>query len=94
MDPDRIAVPPEGGTCDPADHLKGPRLRQFLNLVDEVVPTSPPLASGLKACHLVARKDEKLFNSRLLSANMAVLVPVEFAPKDADGNILKGGYFV
>jgi len=51
--PDRISLPEEAGTVDPATILKGDRLDIF-NRLPEVIPRNDVTTSVLRPCHRVA----------------------------------------
>ncbi len=89
---DRIALPEEAGTVNPADILKGHQLDVFNNM-SETVPQCKVPCPGIRACHRVPPGEKHKVNKRLLSSRMAVLVPFETALRDTLGNVITGGLF-
>ena len=89
----RVSLPETGAVIDPADHLRGEKLQQFLH-IDECVPLpQEEFCKRPKACHLVHAADEVALAKQLLDRSLALLIPEEHVLKDAVGRLVTAGFF-
>lgn len=91
--PERLGIPKEPATCDPAEHLTGEFREQFKKLPELIGPEATPLPSGIRACHLLSEEHELAVNEALLEAGLCVLINEDLVPRDTRGNALSGGLF-
>ena len=89
----RISLPEEGAVIDPAKHLRGEKLQQFLEMGERVPLPHEEFCKRPKACHLVRTADEVVFARDLLENNLALLIPEEHVLKDALGRPVTAGFF-
>ena len=87
----RVALPPVGGSCSPADHLTGRAAAEFANIEQTLAPSLLPLGPLTTGCHEISHHDEVVLVGELLSRSMAVLLEEEALPTDAAGKALVGG---
>ena len=92
VDPERIALPEEGGRTFPEDWLPEEKARAFLNWRVRV-REEEPLEATPQGCLLISREDELIMRRKLVQRKMAGLVPEKDIPLDSKGNLLLGGLF-
>lgn len=91
VDPERISLPVQAGIVKPEDHLKGSRLRQFLDMPQQV-PEECRNSSDPPACHKVSDADWPVLLRKLFSANMITFVKKADVLRDKH-KVIKGGLF-
>ena len=89
---ERIAIPNVAGTVKILDHLPPERARVIRDLeqlrMPEFLWNRIPVA-----CHQVPALEEDAVARKLLTAQMAVLLPESELPRDRKGRLLPGGLF-
>ena len=93
VDPQRIAIPEAGAVIDPANHLQGDHLSQFLSMADWVPEPNEASFRRPKPCHKVSPSDEIVIAKKLLENNLAVLVSESDVLKDGTGAPVVAGFF-
>ena len=91
VDPNRISLPTQAAIINPADHLTGKRLAEFV-FMPEWVPTSLCTAKDPKTCHKVDPHDWPTLLKKLHDANMIVFLPWDEVLREG-GKPVKGGLF-
>ena len=84
VDPNRISLPTQAAIINPADHLTGKRLAEFV--------TSLCTAKDPKPCHKVDPDDWPTFLKKLHDANIIVFLPWDEVLREG-GKPVKGGLF-
>lgn len=69
VDPSRVSLPSAAGILDPADHLTGDRLHEFVSMA-KTIPTGKPTLSDAPACHKVSDKGWPILFKKLYQADM------------------------
>eukprot|EP00438_Fugacium_kawagutii_P015754 Skav233443 [mRNA] locus=scaffold1486:339543:342293:- [translate_table: standard] len=91
VDPSRISLPDVAGILDPAVHLKGDRLKEFLEMPSTIPSHKQPLVDN-PACHKISDEDWPVLLRKLYAADM-----ITFLKKQdvlAEGRkLIKGGLF-
>ena len=89
---ERVAVPEKAGCVDPLAWLPPEKARVVESL--EQLRQEPHLWEDIcVACHRVPAAEEAALAEKLLSTDMAVLVPEAELPRDQAGNLMQGGLF-
>jgi len=90
--PERIALPRSAGVVDPADHLRGPHLEEYLRHATELLPEDE-WGHLPRACHQVRVGDEDRLARMLLKANLCAAIPESSVPRSQRGRLILGGLF-
>ena len=91
--PHRISLPDQGAVIDPAEHLRGERLAQFLSMPDWVPEPNESAYKRPKPCHKVSPEDELQIAMQLLESGLAVLVSEEDVLRTQSGDPVVAGFF-
>jgi len=93
VDPDRIKVPANAGSVDPARILKGRRRAAFLNPDSKVKKRSPPKAELPRGFYNVPRRHRDRLTRTLLETKMAVLIRESDVARTEEGDLILAGLF-
>ena len=93
VNPDRISLPDPktAGILDPAKHLKGHRLHEFLSMPSEI-PEECRVSEDFPACHKVSDEHWPAVLRRLHQANMIAFLKKSDVLKEGR-KLIKGGLF-
>lgn len=93
VNPDRISLPDPktAGILDPAKHLKGHRLHEFLSMPSEI-PEECRVSEDFPACHKVSDEHWPAVLRRLHQANMITFLKKSEVLKEGR-KLIKGGLF-
>ena len=72
--PHRVSLPGKGAVIDPAEHLRGERLVQFLTMPEWVPEPNEDTYRRPKSCHKVSREHELQIATRLLDSGLGVII--------------------
>lgn len=91
VNPSRVSLPEVAGVLDPAEHLDGKKLDEFLKMPEEI-PTTCDSSVDPPACHKVRDEDWVPLLRKLHAAQMITFIPKHQALKEGR-KLIRGGLF-
>ncbi|CAK0822785.1 unnamed protein product [Prorocentrum cordatum] len=91
--PERVKLKTPGPGCDPADHLAGWRLEEYVGYLGRCLAPGDWPASLPRRCHSISKGNERILAQDLLDRGMAILAPASEVPRDKNGCVLASGWF-
>ncbi|CAK0800076.1 unnamed protein product [Prorocentrum cordatum] len=93
VQPDRVKLKTPGPGCDPADHLTGKQLAEYVSYMDRCLAPEAWPAPLPRRCHRISKDNELKLVKDLLERGMGTLVPACDVPRDKAGCPLASGWF-
>ncbi|CAK0798347.1 unnamed protein product, partial [Prorocentrum cordatum] len=93
VQPDRVKLKTPGPGCDPADHLTGKQLAEYVSYMDRCLAPEAWPAPLPRRCHRISKDNELKLVKDLLERGMGTLVPAADVPRDKAGCPLASGWF-
>ena len=93
IDPTRVSLPKEAGSCNPEDFLLGRHRREYRNLERLIKPEESWELPLPRPCFMISPENEKVLRERLVQSEMALLIDEAEVPTDSRGRKLLSGMF-